>query len=1403
MSVPANYESTYGNVGRTVINNLVINGTIHTPYKVRSLFSPAAATNNILTYDNITGVLSVNTGSSATSACSGNDARLSTPNVKFVKKTVAGAGEYTSVAAAIASITNATISNCWLVEVGPGTFLEPTFTVPSGVYVHGKGMLETKIVCWDASKITVKLSDASQVSNLAIMGPPTQNGSTVPGSIGVLYESIGNRFPTVLDGCLLANSETLVKVVTTVPTSAQIAALTTTGSLPPSPDTLFALRGCSCGPLVGATTGIEVISTPGTTTSVYMNSILAYDTPPHANRFVKATGTGSLVVLTDVVLSLVGSVITLGTAAIEILDGAEARIYSTTLKGYDIGVLVPAGTGATAAPILRVYGLVCQDCNSDMSIAHHNTVGICTSYVNQRKTFIHKDCFFYIINRDINIVNVSPRSGDYNTLESAIASINPVVTASVTADGNGDLKVLTAATPVFNVSMCGVMVTGTGIPANTLAHYINGTQIAIDNAVNVLAGSTITVTFVRATATNAFSVSLGSGSYTCTAVSIPNYVSLYTNDNEVHVTLSGPITLGRNCVLRRINFVAATLGYSALIIDGSIDIQIIECTFKGFSTGCTFTSQKGPSDANFEVTYFMKCLTGVLINGSADSENTSAITCQLTDVHFDGTATNTMDYAVYSVGENAFVGLSLCTVNNALTGTGIFCANAGTLRMISCEVSRCNNGLVVGAAGLVGPIIKIGNSGFGGVTKDVNILHPNARGIMFGTFQRSKTYINPVSTVSMTYLDPIASGIVVIGPVCMGDNNADATDVSPLIRKSIALGVHTGGYITLTSGTSVSVSSGIGYLTNNGILSKVTWVTTILVLPADRQNYIYITKDTNGSVVTFSIIKPIGTATIYLGRVVTSVSSVAFLERTPINSQGMTNRHEEIARETIGSIFPPGGGCLVSASFVPAGGSNPATIQLNITSGRYYYGETQFNPSGATPATMTTYAHVAGTWAPIQVVTSVDYSQYDNGTDLTPIPSGNYVHHSLYLIGDGDAQQYLMVYGSTYYNSIALSRASGTPAPPPYFNDAVVLIASMIVQQGNELFCEVNSHRPTYSFVSSSVSGNISSHSELLNLNRDDHPQYLKVDGTRAMTGALNMASNNITNTGTVNGVTVETHASRHLINGADPLQTAMPVALLAGNINALGGGPGFARSDHIHQLNMAIAGTTLIADQAAAATVGISDTLAYGDHTHIVPTATAVSIGSANARGVSMTTFSRADHVHQGIHSITANSGGVARFGDLTFLPSTLFSITDNGNGTFTMNAARVPQQLHYRFGTGAYGDSNIGILIPGSAPTIWSTTSSFIYRGSTANIGSPAMFSLAYSLPTADTTFEARLYDVTNNNTLATISGITGPVIQSIASTNTFSTVPTGTSLIEVQVRRSVGADTAITIYAMYFEY
>jgi len=139
--------------------------------------------------------------------------------------------------------------------------------------------------------------------------------------------------------------------------------------------------------------------------------------------------------------------------------------------------------------------------------------------------------------------------------------------------------------------------------------------------------------------------------------------------------------------------------------------------------------------------------------------------------------------------------------------------------------------------------------------------------------------------------------------------------------------------------------------------------------------------------------------------------------------------------------------------------------------------------------------------------------------------------------------------------------------------------------------------------------------------------------------------------------------------------------------------------------------------------------TAARSDHKHNIPTAAPSSIGTANAQGSSTTAFSKADHVHQGIHSLKALAGGTARYGDIVFLAGSNMSLSDDGVGNFTWAAALKqkagivaagsfslnPKKYTVTFTT-AYADANYAISIMGGDARTW-TVESVTASGFTIN--------------------------------------------------------------------------------------
>jgi hypothetical protein len=273
--------------------------------------------------------------------------------------------------------------------------------------------------------------------------------------------------------------------------------------------------------------------------------------------------------------------------------------------------------------------------------------------------------------------------------------------------------------------------------------------------------------------------------------------------------------------------------------------------------------------------------------------------------------------------------------------------------------------------------------------------------------------------------------------------------------------------------------------------------------------------------------------------------------------------------------------------------------------------------------------------------------------------------------------------------------------------------------------------------------GSAVDHNSLLNLTvGDPHTQYLPVNGTRPMSGNLDMGGNNVTNVNLVDGVDVSAHAARHVPSGADPIATAAPVQIGANSTNTEGSNDSFARSDHIHQINttdgaissvdagdgavegvgngvarrdhqhaVSTGGGTDDVQPDNVAGEGVSTDLARADHIHALPTAAPVSVtGATNGAGTA-NNVARSDHQHRLEMTVSEEGTPVGSRPEINFIGATVTAVDDGPNDrvnvTITPGAdtekageelnagfAGNPKKVTVTFAT-AFGDANYAIAL------------------------------------------------------------------------------------------------------------
>ncbi len=527
--------------------------------------------------------------------------------------------------------------------------------------------------------------------------------------------------------------------------------------------------------------------------------------------------------------------------------------------------------------------------------------------------------------------------------------------------------------------------------------------------------------------------------------------------------------------------------------------------------------------------------------------------------------------------------------------------------------AECSN---VGAA----PVIQMTGTATFSTTYDILISHPGTTGAVTGLFDGAKILVDPLSTVTFSYLDSVSpeTGQIVLGDIIQGDRHDRRLSISKLVRETAPVGIYDGGGLTIVSGLNLSIAAGNGVLLDpiDEFMRPVAWSTITLSLSANSIFYIYV--NSLGTVLTSSS-PPDFLKNIIIGRVATSSSSIYLVDRSAISNVQMGTRIEQYQREAIGPIYSSGS--LLSEN---------GTRGLNASSGLYYFGNTRFTPSGGTALTWESYYKDGSGGFLSNSQSTVSNSQYDDGSGtLASLTSSYYAKHSIYLVGDGVDEKYYLVYSQAQYSALILAQQGNVPSPPAAFVEAVTLISTIIVQQGVANIAEIRDERPIIGFKASGISAS-TFHGNLLGLLNDDHPQYLPVSGSRAMSGSLNLGNNHIINALDINGIDIAAHSSRHLPNGADPLTTAAPPSnLTSTTTNSVGTANSLSRSDHFHALTTG-APTSQFPDQTN--TTGTGAPLARADHVHNISTAAPIgTIGASttNSQGISAT-FTRSDHQHQ-----------------------------------------------------------------------------------------------------------------------------------------------------------------------------
>jgi fructose-specific component phosphotransferase system IIB-like protein len=420
------------------------------------------------------------------------------------------------------------------------------------------------------------------------------------------------------------------------------------------------------------------------------------------------------------------------------------------------------------------------------------------------------------------------------------------------------------------------------------------------------------------------------------------------------------------------------------------------------------------------------------------------------------------------------------------------------------------------------------------------------------------------------------------GTINWKSSEEEATiDISELISFTSTMGLIEGGQLTVNSGLTINVARTIGYASDSEdyatqLLKKIDAAATTLLLPASSSVYVYYTA---GSVLSYNVTQPNERSNIILGRVVTNATSVVYIEKSQLDAHHWSNYTDVMLKEAFGSIF-------ASGSIITENGSNAR--QLDMTNGVYFYSEHRLTLAEETSLSFNAYYRNGSGGYTVQSPSStVSNSLYDDGSGtLASIPTDKYVKHLLVGIKEQTGnQKFLLFYGDSNWSTEAEAISAELPATPDFVKNTFVRLASIIVKQGATAIQEIIDERPRVGFSPSAVSAAVvTDHGALSGLADDDHTQYLLANGSRAMSGNLDMNGNDIVSLDTVNGVVVEAHASRHQPGGADAIPTATAVSIASSN--AEGTSTSLARADHTHKIDDSFVTNSMLAGSVDAAKI-------------------------------------------------------------------------------------------------------------------------------------------------------------------------------------------------------------------------
>lgn len=1083
----------------------------------------ASTLNNVvangLFYNDGEGVINVNASGStptpgsvlmAITASSARWTNTSVQNLRVVKQNPLP-GEYSSVVAALASIPALSPSavNPYTVFIYEGLYIESAaIVIPSYVYVVGISMEAVILQPLNNPFGTdfVVMASNSGLAFVSVISVDTGRGT------------LANNAIRIVD----PHEMTIVhKVSVKYSPKSILCESTVAGTLS---NNFVYLEYVDSYHLPTETSEYSVYSTDNNTGNSIVVSLENYFSFDKVKEHIIVDGPDAEVVISSVSIfarDVIGD-------AVVVRNGGTLTSRGLYVDGAPNGVIVEN----TGSPVIRMVGSFFQNVTSyELYIDNANATGYYSGYVEYNKVYIDPSptCQFFIANQDNNVITVAKRGGNFSSVAAALAAIPP---------GGANKYVIYVGPGEFEEPQLDF----TGKPGVTVMGYY-----------------AVATTIKNSTPTTHFIIAAPDTSFSQLIMKLDT-----TNANQTMFYYDGASPLSGLQPLRLMN----------LIFRGGSPTFPIE-----YVVDCTAGSLSSNTLLALILQYCFFCVScsfknAVRIQAEPGNDTTN---CQytITDTTMNNRDTNVGFNSFLTATNNSTVNsmigfvnqISYVNTNTPYTGTMIELNGRFDTVIQNCIFIGADNGIVIPNTLGDKDLNLLGTTIHEMTTKCIDIAATNITGAINVIADAGKVSIATGSSIGVL-IDDQSGNLTMGGQLYQGDDFSTATNISQAIQKGGPLGVfgNLSDNLLSVSGGNIVVNGGTGYLyaTIPAALRYITWSTTSVTIadlsPATGSFWIYID---DSATVQWNVSEPNYIEHIIIGVVRLDAGAVTYIQNVFRGATHMTTELDETLRKTIGPLFVSG--CIMTAL--------TSTLQLAVSSGEYTYSTIDYLVTGdaVTPISMIPYSYdqSLATWTKGATVTQVPqlWNDTTSGTIIT-LGGSEWTKHVLYMVGyNNTLPDYLLQYGQYTFTSAVAAITSAIPTKPSFFDGNIVSVGGIVVG-GSDITLpaiQLIDLRPTLQFKGASVAST-TDHNSLLNLTvGDPHTQYLTVNGSRAMTGDLDLGNNNIVNVGLINGITLGSHAYRHLPNSTlDPLPVGTPVYITE-STNSAGIADAFARSDHTH----------------------------------------------------------------------------------------------------------------------------------------------------------------------------------------------------------------------------------------------